>query len=225
MSAMATSATRPSPTSRPDRAQRRESFLDVTARLVQSEGLGAVTMERVAASAGLSKPVIYSHFADRGELLQALLERCWVAVDRSVQARLQGTQTLDESLRALVIGYFDEIAAQGALVQLMIGNASQEPVVEAARQARQLAAQAEWSDFYQRRAGLDAPVADACAAIMRSALQGAAEYWIGHPDTTPDVAIDTCLQIMRAGLTVLGRPRADSEAADSEGSVDEPGDR
>jgi AcrR family transcriptional regulator len=217
MSAMAARATRPDVKHRPDRAQRRASFLDVTAQLVKSEGLGAVTMERVAASAGLSKPVIYSHFADRGELLQALLERCWVDVDRSVQARLQGTQTLDERLRALVIGYFDEIAAQGALVQLMIGNASQEPVVEQARQARQLAAQTEWSDFYQRRAGLTAPVADACAAILRSALQGAAQYWIEHPDTPPDIAIDTCLQIMRAGLATLGRPvdGADGSADDS----------
>jgi AcrR family transcriptional regulator len=206
MSAMATGATRPDSKTRPDRAERRASFLDVTAQLVQSDGLAAVTMERVAASAGLSKPVIYSHFADRGELLQALLERCWLDVDRSVQARLHGTHTLDESLRGLITGYFDEIAAQGALVQLMIGNASQEPVVESARQARQLAAQAEWSDVYQRRAGLTAPVADACAAILRSALQGAAEYWIGHPGTPPDIAIDTCLQIMRASLAALGQP-------------------
>jgi AcrR family transcriptional regulator len=224
MSPMAARATRPVTKPRPDRAERRASFLDVTARLVKSEGLGAVTMERVAAAAGLSKPVIYSHFADRGELLQALLERCWLDVDRSVQARLQGTQTLDESLQALIVGYFDEIAAQGALVQLMIGNASQEPVVEQARQARHLAAQAEWSAVYQRRAGLTAPVADACAAILRSALQGAAQYWIEHPDTSPDVAIDTCRQIMRAGLAALGQP-VDGGADGVEGSVDEPGDR
>ena len=200
----------------PGRAERREGFIDIAAELVQSEGLAAVTMERVAAS-GLSKPVIYRHFADRGELLQALLERCWRAVDQSVQARLQGTHTLDESLRALITGYFDEIAAQGALVQLMIGNASQEPVVEQARQARQLAAQTEWSDFYQRRAGLSAPVADAGAAILRSALQGAAEYWIRHPGTPPDVAIETCLQIMRAGLAALADQPGDRQLEPADG--------
>jgi AcrR family transcriptional regulator len=200
---------------RPDRIQRREFFIDVTAELVQTEGLAAVTMERVAALSGLSKPVIYSHFADRGELLRALLERCWRSVDHSVQVRLNTAHTFDQSLEALVVGYFDAIAAQGALVRLMIGNASQEPAVEQARRARQRAAEVEWSDFYQRRGGLPPQVADACAAILRSALQGASEYWIDRPGTSPAVAIDTCLQIMRAGV---GRLRRQAQAeAESEG--------
>jgi AcrR family transcriptional regulator len=191
--------------SRPDRAERREHFLDITATLVQTDGLAMVTMERVAALAGLSKPVIYSHFADRGELLRSLLERCWRSVDQSVQVRLRTARTFDECLEALVAGYFDEIAAQGALVRLMIGNASQEPAVEQARRARQRAAEVEWSEFYQRRAGLPPNVADACAAILRSALQGASEYWIDRPGTSPDDAMDTCLQIMRAGVARLRR--------------------
>lgn len=197
--------------SRPDRAERREYFLDITATLVQTEGLAVVTMERVAALAGLSKPVIYSHFADRGDLLTSLLERCWRRVDQSVQVRLRTARTFDECLEALVGGYFDEIAAQGALVRLMIGNASQEPAVEQARRARQRAAEVEWSEFYQRRAGLPPNVADACAAILRSALQGASEYWIDRPGTSPDDAMDTCLQIMRAGVARLRRQaQADS---------------
>jgi AcrR family transcriptional regulator len=190
---------------RPDRLQRRDLFLDLTAKLVQTEGLAAVTMERVAALAGLSKPVIYSHFADRGELLRSLLERCWRSVDHAVQLRLSTARTFDEHLEALVTGYFDEIARQGALVHLMIGNASQEPAVEHARRARHRAAEAEWSDFYQRRANLPPHVADACAAILRAALQGASEYWIDRPGTSPDDAIDTCLQIMRAGVARLRR--------------------
>jgi AcrR family transcriptional regulator len=188
---------------RPDRAARRETFLDITAGLVQTEGLTAVTMERVAATAGLSKPVLYSQFAHRGELLRALLERCWRDIDAAVQARLSTATTFDQHLEALVVGYFDAIAAQGALVRLMIGNSSQEPVVEAARRARHRAAEEEWSSFYRRSGGLTPDVADACAAIMRSALQGASEYWIDHPGTPPDGAINTCLEIMRAGLAHL----------------------
>lgn len=197
---------RPGP-SRPVRAERRELFLDVTADLVRTEGLAAVTMERVATAAGLSKPVVYSHFADRGELLRGLLERCWRDVDSAVQARLSGATTFDQHLEALVVGYFDAIAAQGALVRLMIGNFSHERVVEAARRARHRAAETEWSAFYQRRGGLTPEVADACAAIMRGALQGASEYWIDRPGTPPDEAIDICLEIMRAGLVRLRRQR------------------
>jgi AcrR family transcriptional regulator len=199
----AVTKTTAAPVPRPARAERREQFLEVTATLVQADGLAGVTMERVASAAGLSKPVLYSHFADRGALLLALLERCWRDVDAAVQARLTGAVGFDEHLSALVTGYFDAIAAQGALVRLMIGNFSQEPVVEAARRARHRAAEAEWSAFYQRSAGLAPTTADACAAILRSALQGASEYWIDRPGTAPDDAIDTCLEIMRGGLERL----------------------
>jgi AcrR family transcriptional regulator len=197
-------------TPRPGRAERREGFIDIAAELVRSEGTTAVTMERVAAISGLSKPVLYRHFDDRGDLLLAVLERCWRDLDRSVAARLRTADTVDESLKALVVGYFDEIAAQGALVRLMVANASREPVVEQARQVRRRAAEAQWSDFYQRRLGLAPDVADAGAAILRSALQGAAEYWIDRPGTPPDEAINTCLAIMRAGLTSLAQQPSDA---------------
>lgn len=190
---------------RPQREQRREQFLDLTADLLQREGVSAVTMERVSALAGVSKPVIYRHFRDRGDLLVALLERCWHDIDTAVQARLAEASTFDQRVEALVVGYFDATAQQGALVRLMIGNASQEPVVEHARQARQRAAEAEWSDFYQRRGGLAPEVADACAAILRAALQGAAEHWVEHPGTTSDRTIETCLSIMHAALSRLRR--------------------
>lgn len=198
---------------RPARAERRELFLDVTAGLVETEGVAAVTMERVAAMAGLSKPVIYSHFGSRGELLLALLERSWRNVDTAVQARLSTAKTLDDNIDALVVGYFDAVADQGALMTLM-SNTSQEPLVESARQARIRAAEAEWSAVYRRRAGLPAAVADACAAILRSTLQGATEYWIDHPDTSRELVSQTCSEIMRAGLARLRR-QARLEAAET----------
>jgi AcrR family transcriptional regulator len=200
---------------RPDRAERREYFLDVTAGLIESEGLAAVTMELVAALAEVSKPVLYSHFADRGALLTALLERCWRDLDRTVQARLRTARSFDDCLEAVVTGYFEEIARQGRVLQLMVTSGWHEPAVEAARQRRHRAAEREWSAFYQERIGLRAPVADAAAAILRSAVQGAAAHWIEHPNSTAAGSAQTCLMIMRAGLDRLRRQdRLDRERAE-----------
>src|SRR5689334_20432541 len=86
---------------RPSRLERREFFVDVVGQLVADEGLAAVTMERVAAMAEVSKPVLYKHFEDRGALVTALLDRCWRELDNAVQAKLRDARTLDEQLRAL----------------------------------------------------------------------------------------------------------------------------
>ena len=55
--------------------QRREQLLDATLGLIAAEGYAGVSMEAVARAAGVSKPVVYDLFPDRGALLRALLER------------------------------------------------------------------------------------------------------------------------------------------------------
>lgn len=55
--------------------ERRTQLLDVTLDIIDRSGYAAVTMEAVAAEAGVAKPVVYGHFANRTELLWALLER------------------------------------------------------------------------------------------------------------------------------------------------------
>lgn len=54
---------------------RRIQLLDVALELVGREGLHHLTMESVAAAAGVGKPVVYTVFSTRGDLVGALLQR------------------------------------------------------------------------------------------------------------------------------------------------------
>ncbi|WP_439656796.1 TetR/AcrR family transcriptional regulator [Lentzea sp. HUAS TT2] len=54
--------------------QRREQLLDAALSLIPA-GFDTVTMESVAKHAEVTKPVLYDLFANRGELISALLER------------------------------------------------------------------------------------------------------------------------------------------------------
>jgi AcrR family transcriptional regulator len=56
-------------------SERREQLLDAALELIVEAGYGGVSMEAVARRAGVTKPVVYGLFADRGELLRSLLER------------------------------------------------------------------------------------------------------------------------------------------------------
>lgn len=55
--------------------QRRSDVLDAALHIVVREGYAAVTMEAVAAAAGVTKPVVYGVFPNREALLGDLLRR------------------------------------------------------------------------------------------------------------------------------------------------------
>ena len=56
-------------------AERREQLLDAALELIAEQGYGGISMEAIARRAGVTKPVVYDLFSNRGELLMALLER------------------------------------------------------------------------------------------------------------------------------------------------------
>lgn len=63
------------PRTRLTAAERREQLLDVTKALVDEVGFHAVSIEAVARRAGITRPIVYGHFADLEGLLTSLLER------------------------------------------------------------------------------------------------------------------------------------------------------
>jgi AcrR family transcriptional regulator len=56
-------------------AQRREQLLDIVLDIIDTEGVGAVSMDAVARRAGVTRPVVYSQFTDANAMLRASLDR------------------------------------------------------------------------------------------------------------------------------------------------------
>jgi AcrR family transcriptional regulator len=54
---------------------RREQLLDVAKAIVAGDGFHAVSIERLAREAGISRPIVYGHFQDLPGVLEALIER------------------------------------------------------------------------------------------------------------------------------------------------------
>jgi AcrR family transcriptional regulator len=55
--------------------QRREQLIDAALHVILDQGYGGVSIEAIARAAGVTRPVVYDHFPNLGELLQALIER------------------------------------------------------------------------------------------------------------------------------------------------------
>jgi AcrR family transcriptional regulator len=65
----------PVKTTRMTASERREQILDATKELVDDKGFHAVSIEAVARRAGITRPVVYTHFNDLPGLLEALVAR------------------------------------------------------------------------------------------------------------------------------------------------------
>jgi len=66
---------------RPTREETREKLFRAAAEVFEEQGIGAASIEAIAAAGGLTRGAFYSNFADKDELIIAMLED---HVDRSI---------------------------------------------------------------------------------------------------------------------------------------------
>jgi AcrR family transcriptional regulator len=55
--------------------ERREQLLDAVKSIIDQDGFHGVSIEAVARVAGITRPVVYAHFEDLDDLLEAMVER------------------------------------------------------------------------------------------------------------------------------------------------------
>lgn len=67
---------------RPTRDDTKERLFEAAARVFEGQGIGAASIEAIAAAAGMTRGAFYSNFADKDELIIAMLED---HVDRSLK--------------------------------------------------------------------------------------------------------------------------------------------
>ncbi|MEU8548074.1 TetR family transcriptional regulator [Streptomyces roseoverticillatus] len=88
--------------------RRRQELLEAADRVVLREGPGA-SMNAIAAEAGITKPILYRHFGDKGGLYRALAARhtdallvgLRAALDAPAERRDRVERTLDSYLAAI----------------------------------------------------------------------------------------------------------------------------
>lgn len=89
--------------------QRREQLLDVGRKLFSEKGFEAVSVEEIAAKAGVSKPVVYEHFGGKEGLYAVVVDREMNHLLDSVQEALTGgsARVLLEQAAMALFDYID----------------------------------------------------------------------------------------------------------------------
>jgi len=103
--------------------ERREQLLDVTKAIACERSFHAVSIEAVARSAGVSRPIVYGHFRDLAGLLEALIERESHRSLAQLAAVLPETLNDDDSREVLLSalrGYLEAVENDPATWQLVL---------------------------------------------------------------------------------------------------------
>lgn len=97
--------------------ERQQSILDHTANIVTSEGISAVSMERVGREAGISKSLVYVYFPSQTDLLRALLIRELKTLRLRQKAAAESAKTFEQVVRNVTHVYLAYIKERGLLLQ------------------------------------------------------------------------------------------------------------
>lgn len=92
--------------SRLPRAEREQQLLDIAHARFAEDGYGAVTMDAVAAAAGVTKPLLYAYFGNKERLYRACMERAGEAMLAAVGAAVARSSGPAEALRDGLKAFF-----------------------------------------------------------------------------------------------------------------------
>ncbi len=180
---------------------RRNLILDVTAQLVTSEGVSAVSMERVGREAKVSKALVYNYFPSRHHLLQALLMR----ENRAYQVQqIKAAETatdLETMVRVTTRAYLDQISAKGVLIERLMA----EPAIAKATSEIELEGRQQTIDYLLSRVNGDHSLSEPLARMMVEVclgITGAAGAYLDRTGCSIDLLEDMVSDMILASLRI-----------------------
>lgn len=94
-------------------SEARARLLDTASRLFYAEGLHSVGIDRIIATAGVTRATLYRHFPSKDDLLVAYLTQA----HETIRVRIDGTRAAGESpddvIRAVAAAIADDIRRRG----------------------------------------------------------------------------------------------------------------
>jgi AcrR family transcriptional regulator len=97
----------------------REALLKATLELIETEGIGAVSLRQVARTAGVSPGAPYHHFPDRAALLTALADKGFRLLADTLTEAHEKAATPTEALEAILNAYVEFARENPAYFRLM----------------------------------------------------------------------------------------------------------
>jgi AcrR family transcriptional regulator len=167
----------------------RERLLDAAESAIRRSG-PAVSLERIAAKAGVTKPVLFAHIGDRRALVHALSARLLARIEAAAQAAIGAAPEGRAALENMIRASLETIAAHRHLYAFVNGAGAGDTTLQttlefARRSAAPIAAGAADARV---RAGHDPAPAQAWGYAIIGMLHMVGIWWLHEPASRVDAA-------------------------------------
>lgn len=167
------------PATRLSRTARREQLLNAARAIFAHQGFHAASMDEIADSAGISKPVLYRHFPSKLALYQALLDSSALSMISLVEQAIQSTNDNNLRVQRAVAAYFDFVADENQAFRLIFeSDLRDEPEVAAVVNNATQECIAAITDTIAADTALIPSKARLLAAGLVGLSQVGARYWL-----------------------------------------------
>ena len=183
--------------------QRREQLLAAADRVVQREG-SAASMNLIAAEAGITKPILYRHFGDKGGLYRSLAARHIDDLLNRLRTALATRGGLAARTRATIDAYLASIEEEPQVYRFLLERAAvEEPgvrgeVVGFVRRfgdelAAGLRAEPALAEIDEQRALI-------WAHGIAGMVQAAGDWWLDHPEVPRVQLVEQLTSLLFGGF-------------------------
>jgi AcrR family transcriptional regulator len=200
----------------PVAADRRDGLLEAADRVVQRDGPDA-SMNVIAAEAGITKPILYRHFGDKGGLYRALAARHIEELVSRLRAALVTRGGLETRTRATVDAYLASIEERPQVYRFLVHRAAvEEPGVrgEVEGFVRRFGDELATGLRNEPALGEVGPLrALVWAHGIAGMVQAAGDWWLDQTDVPRVAVVDELTELLVAGLQPdTRRPQAGGTA-------------
>jgi AcrR family transcriptional regulator len=179
----------------------RETLLAAAERVIREQGPG-VSLDAVAAAAGVTKPTLYRGVGDRDALVRALAERLATRTAEKLARTVAGAATPREALRRLVRGYLQHASAdRHVYLFVTAGGVAEDRVQQSLLLADRAAAQfTDAIAAFRGAAGADPAVATVWSYSLVGALHFVTLWWLRDQPEDLEATSDHLADLLWAGF-------------------------
>jgi AcrR family transcriptional regulator len=185
------------------RPEREAQIVEAACRAFGGSGFAATSVADVADAAGISKPLIYNYFGSKEGLYAACVQHAAEVLTAEIErTAASGTVGLARAVVTLD-GMFRVLAPQPWLWHLVFDptaphDAATEEVL-AGYERRIFEFGIEGVSELLRLAGNDDPTdAAAMRAVWENVFRTLVNWWLEHPDESPDAMTERCVRLFSA---------------------------
>jgi AcrR family transcriptional regulator len=183
------------------RATRRAELLEAAVRAIRRDGPN-VSMDVIAAEAGVTKPIVYRHFGDRVGLANALADQFGAALIADLDAALTQDLPPEQLLRATIDAYLAFVERDPQLYSFLVGRLGAPVGTEMANGlVTQVGARVALVLGEQLRTlGIDSGPAEAWAFGIVGMVHLAGDWWLERRTMTRARLVDDITTLLWRGL-------------------------